>query len=131
MGLLPFAIMSAALLSNLYVDENTARIRSKSVPWEVSLHPAMAPAYPYSPSFQGYQRADLITQEELALIKKVDRPQKTKSEPLLLSEGRTYILLYLSLLKKLQRIDTMQSLLILITDALLGTSLASGFAHSA
>jgi V-type H+-transporting ATPase subunit H len=38
----------------------------------------------------------------------------------LLSEGGTYALLYLSLLKKLQRVDTMQYLLVLIADALAG-----------
>ena len=42
-------------------------------------------------------------------------------ESVLLTEGRTYAYLYLSLLKKLQRVDTMQSLLVLITDALLGS----------
>lgn len=71
-------------------------------------------------SVKGYQRADLITAEELALIKKVDRQSRSKVDSVLLSEGRTYALLYLSLLKKLQRVDTMQSLLFLIGDALLG-----------
>lgn len=42
-------------------------------------------------------------------------------ESVLLTEGRTYAFLYLSLLKKLQRVDTMQCLLVLITDALLGS----------
>ncbi|KIM49008.1 hypothetical protein M413DRAFT_21307 [Hebeloma cylindrosporum] len=92
--------MSISLLSSAYLDENSARIRSKPVPWE------------------GYQRAELITQEELAFIKKVDRQPKAKVEALLLSEGRTYSLLYLSLLKKLQRVDPIQCLLVLITDAL-------------
>ena len=50
-------------------------------------------------------------------------------ESVLLSEGRTYALLYLSLLKKLQRVDTMQCLLVLITDALLGP-LSHLVAHS-
>jgi len=73
-----------------------------------------------TPSLEGYQRADLITAEELTLIKKVDRQSRSKVDSVLLSEGRTYALLYLSLLKKLQRVDTMQSLLFLIGDALLG-----------
>ncbi|KAF8163080.1 armadillo-type protein [Crassisporium funariophilum] len=92
--------MSISLLSNPYLDENSARIKSKPVPWE------------------GYQRANLITLDELALIKKVDRQSKAKVESVLLSEGRTYALLYLSLLKKLQRVDTMQCLLVQITDSL-------------
>ncbi|KAF8874637.1 armadillo-type protein [Gymnopilus junonius] len=92
--------MSISLLSSAYLEENSARIRSKLVPWE------------------GYQRAELITSEELAYIKRIDRQPKAKCEAVLLSEGRTYAVLYLSLLKKLQRVDTMQYLLILITDAL-------------
>lgn len=69
---------------------------------------------------QGYQRADLVTSEELALIKKVDRQPRAKTESILLSDGPTYALLYLRLLKKLQRIDTMQCILVLIADALAG-----------
>ncbi|KAK7043755.1 H(+)-transporting V1 sector ATPase subunit H [Paramarasmius palmivorus] len=92
--------MSVSLVSNAYLDETSSKIRSKPVPWE------------------GYQRADLVTSEELTLIKKVDRQPKAKIESLLLSDGQTYALLYLRLLKKLQRVDTMQSILVLIADAL-------------
>ena len=69
---------------------------------------------------KGYQRNGLITSEELALIKKVNRQPKAKTESLLLSDGRSYALLYLGLLKKLQRVDTMQCILVLIGDALAG-----------
>lgn len=49
-------------------------------------------------------------------------------ESILVSDGQIYALLYLRLLKKLQRVDTMQCLLVLIADALLGVlpALASG-----
>ena len=60
--------------------------------------------------------------EELALIKNVDRQPKSKTEPLLLSDGQTYASLYLGLLKKLQRVDTLQSILVLIADALTSMS---------
>ncbi|KAI5983764.1 armadillo-type protein [Pisolithus albus] len=93
--------MSASLVSNAYLDEHSAKIRSKPVPWE------------------GYQRAGLVTTEELGLIKKVDRQPRAKTESILISDGQTYALLYLRLLKKLQRVDTMQCLLVLIADALL------------
>ncbi|KAG5645044.1 hypothetical protein DXG03_007223 [Asterophora parasitica] len=92
--------MSVSLVSNAYLDEASAKIRSKPVPWE------------------GYQRADLITSEELALIKKVDKQPRARIESILLSDGLAYALLYFSLLKKLQRVDTMQCLLVLIADAL-------------
>ncbi|TFL07561.1 armadillo-type protein [Pterulicium gracile] len=93
--------VSSSLVSNTYLDENANKMRSKLVPWE------------------GYQRAGLATAEEIALIKKVDRQPRAKVDSLLLSDGQTYILLYLRLLKKLQRVDTMQCLLILMGDALL------------
>ncbi|KAF6764976.1 armadillo-type protein [Ephemerocybe angulata] len=92
--------MSLSLLSNTYLEETSGKIRAKPVPWE------------------GYQRAELVTAEELALIKRVDRQSKARTESVLLSEGPAYALLYLSLLKKLQRVDTMQYLLVLIADAL-------------
>ncbi|EPQ58239.1 ATPase, V1 complex, subunit H [Gloeophyllum trabeum ATCC 11539] len=92
--------MSVQLVSNAWLDGETAKIRSKPVPWE------------------GYQRAGLVTPEELVLIKKVDRQPRAKAESILLSDGPTYASLYLGLLKKLQRPDTMQCILILIGDAL-------------
>lgn len=83
---------------------------------------SVRPLFPLhrSPVPQGYQRAELVTSEELALIKKVDRQPKAKIESILVSDGQIYALLYLRLLKKLQRVDTMQCLLVLIADALLG-----------
>jgi hypothetical protein len=75
---------------------------------------------------QGYQRAELVTSEELALIKRVDRQPRAKIESILVSDGQIYALLYLRLLKKLQRVDTMQCLLVLIADALLGVLRALG-----
>ena len=69
---------------------------------------------------QGYQRAGLITTEELAQVKKVDKQPRAKIESLLLSEGPAYAQLYLRLLKKLQRVDTQQCILVWIADALSG-----------
>lgn len=69
---------------------------------------------------QAYQRAGHVTQDELALIKKVDRQSRAKVESLLQADGQSYALLYLRLLKKLQRVDTQQLLLVLIADALSG-----------
>lgn len=85
--------------------------------------------YHWSPSHpstlfhaQGYQRAGLVTFDELALIKRVDRQPRVKTDALFLSDGHSYALLYLRLLKKLQRVDTMQCILVLIGDALTGAS---------
>ncbi|GBE82511.1 ATPase V1 complex subunit H [Sparassis latifolia] len=92
--------MSIALVSNSFLDENSTKIRAKPVPWE------------------GYQRAGLVTSEELALIKKVDRQPRTKVELLLQVDGQSYATLYLRLLKKLQRVDTQQWILVFIADAI-------------
>ncbi|EKM82868.1 hypothetical protein AGABI1DRAFT_118298 [Agaricus bisporus var. burnettii JB137-S8] len=88
------------LISNPYLDDHSTKIRNKNVPWDA------------------YQRADLITVEELGLIKKVDRQPRSRVESVLLSEGSTYVHLYLGLLKKVTRTDTQQCLLVWITDAL-------------
>lgn len=74
----------------------------------------------FDPQNQGYQRAGLVTTDELALLKKVDRQPKAKIDSILLSDGQSYALLYLRLLNKLQRVDTMQCILVYIADALLG-----------
>ena len=54
------------------------------------------------------------------MIKKVDRQTKAKIEALHAADGQTYALLYLRLLKKLQRVDTQSFILVLIADALTG-----------
>ncbi|KAK7693170.1 hypothetical protein QCA50_002736 [Cerrena zonata] len=92
--------MSLSLISNTYLDDHSSKIRAKPVPWEA------------------YQRAGLVTSDELTLIKKVDRQPRAKIENLLLSDGPTYAQLYLRLLQKLQRVDTQQCILVLIADAL-------------
>ncbi|KAF8494498.1 ATPase, V1 complex, subunit H [Gautieria morchelliformis] len=92
--------MSISLVSNPYLDEASAKIRSKPVPWE------------------GYQRAGLLTSEELSLIKRVDRQPRAKVESLLVTSAQSYAQLYLKLLKKLARVDTLQWLLVVIADAL-------------
>ena len=113
--------MSITLVSNSYLDENSSKIRAKPVPWEVQAAVTSVVGCRYLPRpVQGYQRAGLITTDELALIKKVDRQTRPKIESLHTSDGQTYALLYLRLLKKLQRIDTQSCILVLIADALTG-----------
>lgn len=114
--------MSVSLVSNAYLEDHSSKIRPTKVPWEVG-SPASFLANQSTHINQGYQRAGLVTSEELALIKKVAQQSKAKNEPLLLSDGQTYALLYLRLLKKLQRVDTMQCILVLMADALAGTSM--------
>lgn len=114
--------MSLLLVSNTYIEETSAKIRAKPVPWEARQSfslPVTLELTTYITS-QAYQRAGLVTSDELTLIKKVDRQPRVKTDSLLLTEGPTYALLYLGLLKKLNRVDTMQWILVLITDSLAG-----------
>ncbi|KAG8812638.1 H(+)-transporting V1 sector ATPase subunit H [Serendipita sp. 399] len=85
-----------------FLDDVATKIKAKPVPWE------------------GYQRAGLITSDELALIKRVDRQPRPKVESILVTDGPQYALLYLTLLKKIERVDTMQNILVLMGDCLLG-----------
>jgi V-type H+-transporting ATPase subunit H len=110
--------MSTSLVSHAYLDDASAKIKQKLVPWEVCWD-LFLELWNSSLS-KGYQRAGLITPEELALIKKVDRQPKAKTESTFISDGKTFALLYLRLLKKLQRVDTVQCILVLIADALSG-----------
>jgi hypothetical protein len=83
-------------------------------------YPYCSPEYPDSQGHQGYQRAGLITGDELALIKRIDKQPRTKIESILVTDGLQYALLYLTLLKKIERVDTLQNILVLMGDALSG-----------
>ncbi|KAJ3054634.1 H(+)-transporting V1 sector ATPase subunit H [Rhizophlyctis rosea] len=81
---------------NKYLEDQSNTIRARTIPWE------------------GYQRATLITEEELAQIRQFE-----KSPAAALSEaGDKYILMFLTLLQKLVRTDTIQNILVLIDDVL-------------
>ena len=121
--------MSIALVSNPYLDDTSAKIRSKPVPWEVRDHRYLLLSHSTLILAQGYQRAGLVTSDELLMIKKVDRQPRAKTESVLLSDGQSYALLYLRLLKKLERADTMQAILVLIADALIGKSVRTISGH--
>lgn len=92
--------MSIALVSSPFLDEQTARIRARSLSWE------------------SYQRAGQISQPELAQLKAIDKQPSAKVNQILLGEGPQYALLYVSLLKKLSRTEPTQGVLVMISDAL-------------
>ncbi|KAJ3106593.1 H(+)-transporting V1 sector ATPase subunit H [Phlyctochytrium planicorne] len=83
---------------NTYLEDQTSIIRDKAIPWE------------------GYQRASLITEEDLIQIRQFEKnPKASLSE-----NGDKYVELFLNLLQKLVRPDTIQSILILIDDLITG-----------
>ncbi|KAJ3292290.1 H(+)-transporting V1 sector ATPase subunit H [Rhizoclosmatium sp. JEL0117] len=83
---------------NKYLDDQSAAVREKAIPWE------------------GYQKAALITEEELSQIRLFE---KTPADQLK-EAGQKYALLFLSLLAKLQRNDTIQNILVVFEDRILG-----------
>ncbi|KAI8999962.1 ATPase, V1 complex, subunit H [Gaertneriomyces semiglobifer] len=87
---------------NNYLTEKTAAIRARSIPWE------------------GYQKGSIITEEELAQIRQFEKsPGAALNEAwLVLGSGEKYIDLFLRLLSKLTRPDTIQNILVLIDDVL-------------
>ena len=91
-------------LTNRWIQDLTQRIRARPIPWE------------------GYHRADLLSAEELKMIKSVDAivigQNRSKLDPLLDEHGPDYVSLYLRLLSKLSRTDTLQQILVLIDDML-------------
>ncbi|SJX65557.1 related to vacuolar ATP synthase subunit H [Sporisorium reilianum f. sp. reilianum] len=91
-------------LTNKWIHDLTQRIRARPIPWE------------------GYHRADLLSADELKMIKSVDAivigQNRSKLDPLLDEHGPDYVSLYLRLLSKLSRTDTLQQILVLIDDML-------------
>ncbi|KAF9137574.1 H(+)-transporting V1 sector ATPase subunit H [Mortierella sp. GBA39] len=90
-----------AFVSNAFLDELTSGLRARPIPWE------------------GYQRATLITQAELNYIKAIEKKTGEDLSRVVDKEGNVYGELFISLLQKLVRVDTIQSILILIDDLLL------------
>ncbi|KAK3807602.1 MAG: ATPase V1 complex subunit H, partial [Benniella sp.] len=89
-----------AFVSNAHLDELTAGLRVRSIPWE------------------NYQRASLITQTELNYIKAIDKKTGEDLSRVVDKEGEIYGELLINLLQRLVRVDTIQSILILIDDLL-------------
>ncbi|GAA5831556.1 hypothetical protein JCM11251_000747 [Rhodosporidiobolus azoricus] len=86
-----------SLVANPYLSDRSLKIRSKAIPWD------------------GYQRAGLLGAEDVQLVQRV-AGSKDKSEPILDAEGATYAALYIRLLNKLSRNDTLQFILVLLGD---------------
>ncbi|KAI9099341.1 armadillo-type protein [Phlyctochytrium arcticum] len=81
---------------NRYLEEQSNEIRARTIPWE------------------GYQRASIITEDELSHIRQFEKSPSAA----LYEAGEKYIALFLSLVQKLSRTDTIQNILVLIDDVL-------------
>ncbi|EIW70107.1 hypothetical protein TREMEDRAFT_61869 [Tremella mesenterica DSM 1558] len=83
-----------------YLDDQCNKINSKPVPWE------------------GYQRAKLLSADELALLKSLNKLPPTQRPTIYATQGQQYAKLYIDLLRKLQRVDTVQAVVVAIGDML-------------
>ncbi|GAA6024941.1 hypothetical protein JCM10207_001439 [Rhodosporidiobolus poonsookiae] len=86
-----------SLVASPYLSDRSLKIRSKAIPWD------------------GYQRAGLLGADDVQLIQRV-AGSRDKAEPVLEAEAETYAALYIRLLNKLSRNDTLQFILVLLGD---------------
>ncbi|KAJ1926668.1 H(+)-transporting V1 sector ATPase subunit H [Tieghemiomyces parasiticus] len=84
------------LITNSYFDEVTENIRERPMPWE------------------GYQRASLITENELLMLRNYSAKTGLKDKEL----AHKYIDLFLGLMGKLSRMDALQYILVAFDDAI-------------
>lgn len=99
----------ASLLISPYLDELTANIRARPIPWE------------------GYQRASLISEDEVRRIKAIDKQPATKKQEIVTKDCDEYAQLVMNLLGKIKRVDILQYTLVLAGDFI---SESEAFAHS-
>ncbi|EGG10705.1 uncharacterized protein MELLADRAFT_115473 [Melampsora larici-populina 98AG31] len=85
---------------NAWLEEQDYRIRLKEISWE------------------GYQRASLLSVDDLTLLQAVSGTQKIKRESVWEGNPETYMGLYLRLLSSLTRTDCLQVILVHIGDFL-------------
>ncbi|KAI7905870.1 ATPase V1 complex subunit H [Cokeromyces recurvatus] len=88
------------LVSNPYLDKKAASVRQKPILWE------------------GYERASLLTHEQVEVIKAIDKKSLTAIQDAINEKGQTYASLIMYLLQNLSRPDTIQYVC-LITDDIL------------
>lgn len=99
----------ASILISPYLDELSANIRARPIPWE------------------GYQRASLISENEVQRIKAIDKQPTAKKREIVMNESDDYAQLVMNLLSKIKRVDILQYTLVLAGDFISETQ---AFAHS-
>ncbi|BEI92182.1 uncharacterized protein CcaverHIS019_0410020 [Cutaneotrichosporon cavernicola] len=77
-----------------YLDDQLSKLAARQIPWE---------------------RAKLLSQEECTLIRSLDRLPLSQRGHKIATEGAQYAKLYIDLLRKLQRVDTVQAVLVSIS----------------
>ncbi|PKI85805.1 H(+)-transporting V1 sector ATPase subunit H [Malassezia vespertilionis] len=85
-------------LENDWLDSTADRLRDRQTAWE------------------GYQRADLISNEELQMLRDAEQAGREHKMQTVLEKGAAYAALYMRLLNRLNRADTLQQVLLLSND---------------
>ncbi|KAG0166701.1 H(+)-transporting V1 sector ATPase subunit H [Apophysomyces sp. BC1034] len=101
-----------ALVSNSYLESKAAQIKQKLILWE------------------GYERANLLTPEQVELIKAIDKKSPEKLQEIVAERGETYASLILHLLQSLTRLETVQYVCVLADDILSGHDDYARFFHA-
>ncbi|KAL7422849.1 H(+)-transporting V1 sector ATPase subunit H [Cryptotrichosporon argae] len=92
-----------------YLDDQLSKLAAKQIPWE------------------GYQRAKLLSQEECSLLRSLEKLPLEQRGTVFATQGATYAKLYIDLLRKLQRVDTVQAVLVSISNMLVDVSTIAYF----
>lgn len=85
-------------LENSWLEDASEKVRARQTAWE------------------GYHRADLITAEELQMLRDAEHAGHEEKMEIVLRKGEQYAALYTKLLGKLSRADTIQQVLLLTDD---------------
>ncbi|KAG1049647.1 hypothetical protein G6F43_008036 [Rhizopus delemar] len=100
------------LVSNAYLEKKAAVIRQKPILWE------------------GYQRASLMTEEHVELIKSIDKKSASEIQAAMNEKGETYASLILYLLQTLSRPDTIQYICLMTDNILTANEANAAYFHS-
>ncbi|CDH54650.1 atpase v1 complex subunit h [Lichtheimia corymbifera JMRC:FSU:9682] len=92
--------VNLTVIQHPYLDELADKIRTEPIPW------------------QDYQRAGLITADEVAMIEHVENKTPEEVNTIMAEHGLYYAGMYLDLMHKLARVDAVQKVLVLIQDML-------------
>ncbi|KAI9496928.1 ATPase V1 complex subunit H [Zychaea mexicana] len=90
--------VTLTIIAHPYLDELADKIRNEPIPW------------------QGYERAGLITADEVAMIEHVDNKSPEEVTHVMSEHGLYYAGMYLDLMHKLARVDAVQKVLVMIQD---------------
>lgn len=87
-------------IENIWLRGMSAKLRARQTPWE------------------GFQRADLIKADDMPMLREAEQAGQRGDVTGVVARGADYARLYIQLLTKLSRADTIQSVVLLMDDLL-------------